>query len=95
MVLIGKYLLDTFKQKYADARSHIDSWAAEVEEAIWNTPHDVKKRYSKVSIVGNRHAVFNICWNKYRLWVLINYKNKTVLVKKVGTHKEYDKWKIE
>lgn len=95
MILIGKYLLDAFKQKYTDARSHIDSWIAEVEDATWQTPHDVKKRYSRVSLPGKQNAVFDICWNKYRLWALVNYKNQTVLVKKVGTHREYDKWKIE
>jgi mRNA interferase HigB len=94
MDLLGKQLLYDFKKKYAETCSQIDSWIAEVEEAQWNTPHDLKQRYPKVSLPGNQNAVFDFCWNKYRLWVLINYKNKIVLVKKVGTHKEYDKWHI-
>lgn len=95
MILIGKILIENFKQKYTDARSQIESWVAEVEDAMWSTPHDVKKRYPKVSLPGKQQAIFDFCWNKYRLLALINYKNGTVLVKKIGTHKEYDKWEIE
>lgn len=94
MNLIGKQLLLDFKKKHSDASSHIDSWIAEVEEEQWDTPHDIKKRYPKASIV-NQYVVFNICWNKYRLLTQVSYKNKVVLVTKIGTHKEYDKWNLK
>ena len=94
MKLLGKKLLHDFKEEYAEARSQIESWEAEVERAQWNTPHDLKKRYPKASLVKDRQVVFNLCWNKYRLLVQVNYRNGIVLIKKVGTHKEYDNWKI-
>jgi len=94
MKLIGKNLLYIFKETYADARSQIESWESEVEAAQWNNPHDIKKRYPKASLVKNQHVVFDFCWNKYRLLVQVNYKSSIVLVKDVGTHKEYDKWYI-
>ena len=34
------------------------------------------------------------CGNKYRLWTQISYKNKIVLIKKMGTHNEYEKWDL-
>ncbi len=94
MKLLGKKLLHDFKERYADARSQIDSWEAEVEEAQWHTPHDLRSRYPRASLVGNQQVIFDICRNKYRLWVQINYKNKIVLTRNIGTHKEYDKWNI-
>lgn len=94
MKLIGKQILDNFKGQHADARSQIESWEAEVEETQWGSPADLKRRYPKASILKDQHVVFNICWNKYRLLVQISYKNSVVLVKKVGTHKEYDNWNI-
>lgn len=92
MRLLGKILLDKFKQKHADARSQIESWEAEVEEAMWITPSNLKSRYPKASLLGNRHVIFDLCGNKYRLLTLVNYKNGIVLVKKIGTHKEYNNW---
>jgi mRNA interferase HigB len=94
MKLLGKKILDDFKQKHADAQSHIESWIAEIEEAEWNTPHDLKSRYPKASLIGDQQVVFDICGNKYRLLAQVSYKNGMVLVKKVGTHKEYDNWNI-
>ena len=94
MKLIGKQLLRDFGEKYADARSKLESWEAEVENAEWKTPHDVRNRFSRVSLPGNQQAIFDICGDRYRLWVLITYKTGVVLVNKIGTHKEYDKWKI-
>ncbi len=94
MKLYGKKLLHEFKEKHADARSQIDSWEAEVEEIQWNTPLDLKKRYLKARFVRDEHVIFKICGNKYRLLVKVNYKNGIVLIKKIGTHKEYDNWNL-
>ncbi|MBU0633977.1 MAG: type II toxin-antitoxin system HigB family toxin [Candidatus Omnitrophica bacterium] len=94
MKLLGKKLLHEFMEAHADARSQIESWEAEVEEIQWSNPHDLKSRYPKASIIKDQHVVFDFCWNKYRLLVQINYKNGIVLVKKIGTHKEYDSWGI-
>lgn len=94
MKLLGKQILYDFKEQHADARSQIESWEAEVEEAQWSTPADLKRRYPKASFLKNRHVVFDICWNRYRLLVQVTYKISIVLIKKIGTHKEYDTWKI-
>jgi mRNA interferase HigB len=94
MKLLGKQILHDFKEQHADGRSQIESWEADVEEAQWNTPHDLKSRYPKASLVGDQQVVFNICGNRYRLLVQVNYKNGIMLVKKIGTHKEYDNWNI-
>lgn len=94
MRLLGTPKLRKFMNNHADARSQLDSWEAEVEIAAWKTPLDVKKRYPKASVIGNQHVVFNICGNKYRLWVTVAYQTGIVMVREIGTHKEYDGWKI-
>jgi mRNA interferase HigB len=95
MQLIGRGILDEFKNKYADSRSYIDSWEKEVEEAQWNSPHDVKRRYPKSSILTKKRVIFNINGNKYRLCVIIDYGSKIVLAKKIAIHSKYDKWNLD
>ncbi|WP_230199019.1 type II toxin-antitoxin system HigB family toxin [Geotalea daltonii] len=71
------------------------SWHAETEAAAWQTPAEVKAQFHSASIVKDSRVVFNICGNKYRLVVKISYKNGIVLIRFVGTHKEYDAVDVE
>jgi len=95
MRLLGKQPLHDFKGKHADVRSHIESWEAEVASATWANPHELKSRFPSADTPGNQQAIFNICGNKYRLWVQVEYKQGIVLVRKIGTHNEYEKWCIK
>ncbi|NKE72980.1 type II toxin-antitoxin system HigB family toxin [Candidatus Manganitrophus noduliformans] len=93
MKVIGRTKLEDFKKGYPDACSQIDSWVAEAQEAEWKTPRDIKQRYASASFLKENHVIFNIKGNKYRLNVKVDYENKIVLIKNVGTHNEYMKWK--
>lgn len=95
MELVGKEILSAFKNEHPKARSQVEAWEVEVEDADWKTPHDLKSRYPKVSLPGKQQAIFDICWNEYRLWVKIAYNTGIVIVKAIGTHKEYEKWPIQ
>ncbi len=95
MRLIGKELLHNYKTANPETKNDLDALEAEIEDAQWETPHELRARYAKVSIIGGKQVVFDICGNKHRLWVEISYKNKIVITVKIGTHKEYDKWIIK
>ena len=51
MKLIGIQPLRGFTKKHADAKAQIESWEAETSIAQWNTPHELKLRYPKASIL--------------------------------------------
>ncbi|MDX9709113.1 MAG: type II toxin-antitoxin system HigB family toxin, partial [Trichloromonas sp.] len=53
-------------------------------------PADVKAQFGNASILKDSRVVFNICGNKYRLIVKISYAASIILIRFVGTHKEYD-----
>lgn len=95
MILVGKKLLHNYKKDNPETKTELDVLEAEIEDAQWKTPHDLRSRYARVSIIGGKQVVFDICGNKHRLWVEINYKNKIVITVKIGTHKEYNKWVIK
>lgn len=94
MTVNGKKVLTDFIDRHRDAASATQSWLAEVENASWQTPHDVKQRYPTVSIIPKHNLVFNIKGKQYRIWTIINFKSQLVLVKKAAKHSEYDTWQI-
>lgn len=74
-----------------DSEQQLKAWYQEAKAAVWKNPNEIKIQYRNASIVGNNRVVFNICGNKYRLVVKINYVTEWVFIRFVGTHKEYDK----
>ena len=97
MRIIAKSTLRTFYAKpvYRDSQSALEAWHHEVLKAEWSNPNEIKTHYRSASIVGDNKVVFNICGNKYRLIVKINYPAKIVFIKFIGTHKQYDQIDIE
>jgi mRNA interferase HigB len=72
------------------AKQPLLAWFKEVDAAEWASPADVKALYRTADVVGDDRIVFNIGGNKYRLVVWVKFSIGLVLVKWVGTHKEYD-----
>ncbi len=79
-----------FWVKHNDTEEPLKTWYKEASKATWNDPSDIKAEYVKASILKNSRVVFNICGNKYRLIVEINYKRKWVFIRFIGTHKDYN-----
>lgn len=95
MKVLGKKILSEFIKNHADTASQVSGWLAEAEEAEWNTPNDIKARYVHTSFLSENRVIFNIKGNKYRIEAKINYQHQILLVKRIGTHAEYDKWNFK
>jgi len=94
MKVVGREELEEYARKHADLRGQIAFWLAEVAEAEWQTPNDIKRRYSHASFLANRRVVFNLKGNRYRLDTKVSFKNQVVLVVRIGTHEEYSTWRF-
>lgn len=57
----------------------------------WNDFHSVKETFNSVDSVGNSRYVFNVGGNKYRIVAVIHFDKRTMYLKFIGTHKQYDK----
>lgn len=68
----------------------LKSWYREVNKARWSNANELKQKYRNASTLKSGRVVFNICGNKFRLIVGVNYSAKVVYIKWVGTHAEYD-----
>jgi len=91
MRVIAKKILREFWEKHNDAEQQLKTWFKEASKANWNNPSEIKAEYPKASILKSGRVVFDICGNKYRLIVDINYERKWVFIRFIGTHTEYDK----
>ena len=91
MRVIAKKILREFWERKTDSKEQLKTWYKESSKAIWTSPMDLKYEYPKASILKNGRVVFNICGNKYRLIVHINYLRQWVFIRFIGTHEEYDK----
>lgn len=96
MQIIAKRTLKRFWERHAQAEGPLRSWHAVVDKAEWSGPSDVKAMFgTSVDFVRDNRLVFDIGGSKYRLVVHVAYRFKRVLVKLVGTHKEYDRIDVE
>ncbi len=85
MRIISKKALRAFWGREPDAKAELEATAAD-----WVTPADVKAKYGRASISKGGRVVFDICGNRYRLVVQVNYDYRAVYIRFVGTHGEYD-----
>ena len=76
--------------KYGDATEPLRAWFHFAKSADWATPADIKADFRHASILEDGRVIFNIAGNKYRLVVWINYTYRTVYIRFIGTHEQYD-----
>lgn len=90
MVIISKAVLRDFGQLHPDAVEALNIWYRIVKDEDWRSISDIRNVFNSVDYVGNDRFVFNIRGNRYRLIAMIFFDIRTVYIRFVGTHKEYD-----
>ena len=81
MRIIARSKIIEYYTEHPDAETALEEWTCFA---------DMKQMFNSVDNVGNQHYVFNIRGNNYRLIVVIKFTIKTVLIRFIGTHAEYD-----
>ena len=72
-------------------KRQLQTWYADVKQAVWKSPADIKRVYRNASVVANNRVIFNIRGNQYRLIVAVQYQFQIVFIRFVGTHQDYDR----
>ncbi|MBD2309888.1 type II toxin-antitoxin system HigB family toxin [Chroococcidiopsis sp. FACHB-1243] len=91
MRIIARNTLRRFWEEHPDVEEPLKFWYAEVSQADWSSPADIKALYRNVSIVANNRAIFNIKGNSYRFIVAVRYDIGIGFIRFIGTHAQYDK----
>ncbi|MHA4736712.1 type II toxin-antitoxin system HigB family toxin [Dyadobacter sp. MSC1_007] len=76
--------------KYPDANEALNLWVRIMKKKNFRTFHEVKECFSSVDSIGDDLFVFNIKGNHYRLIVRIHFPIRTLYIRFIGTHKQYD-----
>ena len=84
--------IDDFIRKHADSENWLKAWLAEARSGEWQSPNDIKTRYNSASILDDNRVIFNVRGHNYRMEVQVSYKNKIIVIKRLGSHAEYDRW---
>lgn len=90
MRVISRKILRRFWDKHPNARQPLQAWYADVKQANWKRPSDIKATYQTASFISNNRVIFNIKGNKYRIVIVIEYRFGIVYIRFVGSHQEYD-----
>lgn len=91
MVVISKTIIVKFGQAYADSAKPLNDWWRITKGRQWQSLKDIKKDFGSVDYVGNDRYIFNIKGNKYRLVAMIFFDIRTVYIRYIGTHADYDR----
>lgn len=85
MNVVSKATLRAFWLRHPRAQSPLEAWFADVGQASWDGPADVKTQFGRtVDFVADNRLIFDV-------GVHVAYRFKRVLIKFVGTHAEYDR----
>jgi mRNA interferase HigB len=92
MQVLSKKTLRDFWAVHNQAEAPLSAWFLAVSKADWTGPADIKAAFgTNVDFVGDNRVIFDIGGNKFRLIAHVSYKFHRVLIKFVGTHKQYDR----
>lgn len=94
MRVLGLAKLHEFCESHVDCIEQILAWIAEAKEAEWTKPNDIRAHYANASFLPDNRVIFNIKGNSYRLDTKVYYEHQVIIIKRLGTHTEYNRWRF-
>ncbi len=91
MVIITRKTIQNYGTIHTNAVDALNSWYMRAKLADWSDFNDLREDFPSCDFVGNDRFVFNIKGNRYRLIVIIHFDIRTIYIRFIGTHAEYDK----
>lgn len=95
MVVISYRTIRDYIEEHKGVEDQLNNWYTIAEKCDWANFNEMRQMFNSVDAVGNDLYVFNIKGNEYRLIVRIIFRVRTIYIKFIGTHKEYDKVKLD
>ena len=90
MVIITKGTIHLFASKHPRAALPLNEWFRKASIADWSNFSAVKRTFNAVDYIGEDRYVFDIGGNNFRLVAMIHFTIRTVYIRAILSHKEYD-----
>ena len=90
MVIITKGIIHAFTDKHPNATSPLNDWYEKTKSSSWKNLATVKNTFNAVDAIGNDRYVFNIGGNNFIIIAMIHFSIRTLYIRAIVTHKEYD-----
>lgn len=91
MRVISIKILKNFGEVHRDCEKQLSCIQNDLNGRFFKNSNEIKDFFPYISILKDNRIVMNICGNKYRLVLKINYNTQIAYVRFIGTHAEYSK----
>lgn len=90
MVIITKGAIHQFAAKHPRSAIPLNDWFEKTALASWKNFQEIKSTFNAVDSIGEDRYVFDIGGNNFRLIAMIHFTIRTLYIRAILTHKEYD-----
>ncbi|MEO6917399.1 MAG: type II toxin-antitoxin system HigB family toxin [Chitinophagaceae bacterium] len=91
MVIFTRKPLEAFSRLHPPATFPLNDWYSKTEAADWSDMSEMRQTFGSADLIGNDRFVFNIGGNKFRLIAMVHFGIRTVYVRGIFIHADYDK----
>ena len=95
MRIFSRRTLRDYGERHPDSREALDVWYQRASKEVWTNPATIRELWPRSSIVGSNRVIFRIKGNSHRLVVEVNYQQRSVYIRFIGTHAEYNRINVE
>lgn len=90
MVVFSKPIWRKFAEKHPRSSIPLNKWYSKAKAADWSDFQEMKQTFNSADYIGDEWYIFDIGGNNYRIAAVVHFKTRTVFIKRVMTHGEYD-----
>jgi mRNA interferase HigB len=91
MIIFTPATISQYANEHPVVCDELLRWMRIVEAADWSSLAEIKRDFNSVDYVKNDRYVFNIKGNQYRLIAMIHFSVRSLYIRFIGTHAEYDR----
>jgi mRNA interferase HigB len=89
MRIVSRKAIREASAKHPEWSASLNAWYKITKNADWKNSADVRNSWRRSDVVG-RFVVFDISHNRCRLIAVIKYQWRTVYIRAILDHAEYD-----